>query len=86
MRNKKPFIVLKIFNQRRKLIRKVSTRKKKRIYFFLQAGSWKNHTFLLKVIYDSSRGYVNGGEYKTKKDLTHALRVFTEKELVEEFC
>ena len=80
---KKVNITLKIYKNNKMVVR-VATHKKNRIYWRLQAEKFKDCLFQVRVGY--SNNYWNESiKYKTKKDLIHALRAFTEPDLVREF-
>lgn len=79
----KPFMSLKIINNCNETVKKIGTRKIKRVYHFLQVNNFKNCVFDLCVRY--SGDFKNEGIYKTKKDLIHAFKAFTELDLVKEF-
>ena len=72
----KPLISLKIVNKDGIKVRKLTTRKIKRIYSFLKAGKNKECVYKLSVRYGN--GYKNEGDYETKKELIYALKAFME--------
>lgn len=69
-------IILKTFFDG-KLVSNLRTFKKRRFYSYIQREKLKNCTFYLKVTYGG--GFCNEGEYKTKKELIHAFKAFTEE-------
>jgi hypothetical protein len=85
MKNK-PLINLKILNNRGEIVDRVRTRKTRRIYHYLQANKFSDCTFNLLVKYGKYKNnfgkiasFDNEGDYKTKKELIHALKAFTEQ-------
>lgn len=83
----KPFITLKVIktvNGRNEEVKRAASRKRTKVLFFLQAKKPKNCMFFVGVSYE--KGYKNEGEYETKKDLIFALKAFTEKDLIKDFC
>jgi hypothetical protein len=74
----KPLISLKIVNKDGKKVRKLTTRKIKRIYSFLKAGKNRDCIYKLSVRYGD--GYKNEGDYNNKKELIYALKAFTESD------
>lgn len=79
-------ITLTIYDKKtKKMVRKYRSHKRKRIWFRLQADKNRNHAFKVRVHYKP--GFINESIiYNTKKETIQALRAFTEKDLVKEFC
>ncbi len=80
----RPFITIKIINRAGKLVEMFSSRKIKRIYCFLQAEDFKDYA--LELCVRCSKNYINEGICKNKKDLIYALKIFTEKNLINDYC
>ena len=74
---KSPLILLKIFNDKGKLIDRAGGRKSKRIFRFFEAGNFQNCVFKVSVRYNN--GWQNEGIYESKKELYFALKCFLEK-------
>jgi len=72
----KPLISLKIVDKKGKKVRKLTTRKIKRIYSFFKAEKNKDCVYELSVRYGD--GFKNEGDYENRKDLFQALKAFTE--------
>lgn len=72
----KPNISIKII-PKSKEVKRVVSRKTKRIYHFLKANKFKDCEFEVCVTY--RRKETNKGKYKTKDELIHALRIFLEE-------
>lgn len=72
-----PLILLRIINNKGKLIHCKVTRKTRRIYSTLEADNFLNCLFIVSVKYPD--GGKNQGEYKSKKELITALKAFLEK-------
>jgi hypothetical protein len=70
-----PKILLKIIDSHGK-VKRVSTRKPRRIYCFLKANSFQDCLFNLRVIYKND--IENEGVYQTKGELTNTLKDFLE--------
>lgn len=74
MKKNKPFILLKVINNKGRVVKMIATHKIKRVYFFLKAENFEDCMFKLCVRYKND--CKNEGEYQTKKDLVLALKVF----------
>lgn len=74
----KPFINLKIVDKNGRTVKKVASRKTKRIFNLIKAEKNKDRVFSVSVNY--GQGFKNKGEYRNKKELIHALRAFLEKD------
>lgn len=71
------FISLKIINKNGRLVRKIASRKSKRVFNFIKAEKTKDCLFSVCVNYGG--GFKNEGEYDSKAYLIFALRAFLEK-------
>lgn len=71
----KPNISLKITDSSKK-VKRVVTRKSRRIYQLLKANNFQNCVFDVCVTYQ--KGVTNRGTYTTKEDLIYALKAFLE--------
>ena len=75
MKNNKPYISIKIIFQDGK-VRRVASRKIRRIFHFIEANNFQNCVVKVSVIY--GQGIYNKGIYKNKQDLIYALKIFLE--------
>lgn len=64
------------------MVQKAASRATKSVFHFLEAGKFQDCVFYLCVTY--RKGFQNVGTYKTKKELVHALKAFTEKKLLKD--
>jgi len=71
----KPKILLKIVNGS-KVVKRVATKKTKRIYHILKLGDFKDCQFNVCVTY--GKGITNRGIYKTQGEMFNALKAFLE--------
>ncbi len=71
----KPNISIKIIDSSKK-VKRVVSKKSKRIYQFLKANNFENCVFDVCVTYQ--KGVTNQGRYKNKEDLISVLKIFLE--------
>ena len=71
----KPKISIKII-KKSKVVNRITSRKAKRIYYFLKANKFQDCLFDVRVAYQKE--VINEGVYQTKHDLFCALKVFLE--------
>jgi len=74
----KPFVSLKIIDKNGRAVKKVASRKSKRVFNFIQAGNFEDCRFYVCVNYGAS--FNNQGEYSSKSNLVQALKAFLEKD------
>jgi hypothetical protein len=72
----KPFICLKVEKINGEIVDSISTWKTKRFFHFIKAEKFTDCVFKLRISYGD--GFKNEGNYRSQKDLIHALRAFTE--------
>lgn len=75
MKNNKPNISIKIIFGDGK-VKRVNSKKRRRIFNFVQANNFQNCLFEVNVAY--GKGFHNKGIYKTKEDSINALKIFME--------
>jgi hypothetical protein len=75
MKMNKPKILIKIDNRNR-VVKRVSTRKSKRVWKFLKAENFSNSVIIIKV--DYGNGYKNEGKYYSSDEAMFALKAFLE--------
>jgi hypothetical protein len=68
---------LKIFNHNGDMVTNIKTGNKRRILYFIHADRTEDPLYFIRVYY--SKGFINCGEYRYKKDLLLAFHAFTEK-------
>jgi hypothetical protein len=78
MKMNKPKIFIKIVDCDGK-VKRVSTRKSKRIWKFLKAEKFSKSLIIINV--DYGNGCKNQGEYSSSKEALFALKVFLEVEV-----
>lgn len=74
----KPKILIKIIDNDGK-VKRVSTKKSKRIYRFLKADNFLNSRIFINISY--REGYKNQGEYLSVGEALLALKAFLEVEI-----
>lgn len=74
----KPKILIKIVDNDGK-VKRVSTKKSKRIYRFLKADNFLNSRIFINISY--GEGYKNQGEYLSVGEALLALKAFLEVEI-----
>jgi len=79
MRNNKPRVSIKIIFKQG-VVKRVASRKIRRINHFIEANNFENCVVEVSVAYGS--GFYNKGVYKTKIDLVFALKAFLENGLL----
>jgi histone deacetylase complex regulatory component SIN3 len=78
MKMNKPKILIKIVDQEGK-VKRVSTRKSKRVWRFLKAENFSKSVIIVSVTY--KKRYKNQGEYSTLSEALSALEAFLEVEV-----
>lgn len=73
----KPKILIKIIDKSGN-VKRVSTRRNRRVVNFLKANKFSNHLIYVKVFYEGP--YYNDGVYTNSKDSIYTLKVFLEAE------
>ena len=73
-----PYICVKIFYKNGRTVRKIASRKSKRVWLFIKAG--KNKDFVFSVCVNYGGGFKNEGEHYSKSYLIFALKAFLEKD------
>jgi len=73
-----PYICVKIFYKNGRTVRKIASRKSKRIFAYVQREKFKDFTFDVRVNYGA--GFKNEGEHYSKSYLIFALKAFLEKD------
>lgn len=71
----KPKILIKITDKNGK-VKRVSTRRNRRVVNFLKANKFSNCSIYVKVAYE--KPYHNDGIYKNSKESIYALKAFLE--------
>lgn len=74
----KPYISVKIIDKNDRLVKKIASRKSKRVFNFIQREEFKNCVFKAGVNYGD--GFNNKGKYVSKSYLIFALKAFLEKD------
>lgn len=71
----KPNVSIKIISNHKE-VKRVASRKMRRINKFIEANNFQNCLYKVRVTYQ--KGLANWGEYKTKSELLYALKIFLE--------
>ena len=75
MKNIKPYILIKIISNSKK-VKSISSHKRGRINRFIKANNFENCVVKISVKYGP--GLFNKGVYETKEDLISAMNAFLE--------
>lgn len=73
-----PYISIKIIDKNGRTVRKVASRKSKRVWIFIKAEKFKDFVFEVCVNYGG--GFKNEGENYSRSYLIFALKAFLEKD------
>ncbi len=77
MKKDSPFISLQIVSKHGELVRRVGSRKLRRIYYFIQRAEYSECLFEVSVIYQ--KHYCNESVPQTKANILKTLQVFFER-------
>jgi len=74
----KPYISIRIIDKNGRTVKKIGSRKSKRVFTFIKRDKFKDYVFDVCVNYGG--GFKNEGEHYSKSYLIFALKAFLEKD------